>query len=260
MRKKRKPAAETKAAAKSKAAASAAEKRRPAGNASLAVKRCFDVVSSGTAILLLLPFWIGISLAVKKDSEGPVLFRQERRTKDGRIFSMLKFRSMAVGAEHTGAGLFNYENDPRVTKVGRRLRDTSLDELPQLFNILKGDMSVVGPRPCVAYELGDYDTLNQRYKKRFRMKAGLTGLAQVKGRNDLSWEEKVEYDNQYIDGFGRHGILIDLKILWISVWKAFRKEQVYEQKKESSLDDREAARKAEAEIIRLAHLPEKEES
>jgi lipopolysaccharide/colanic/teichoic acid biosynthesis glycosyltransferase len=94
-----------------------------------------------------------------------VLFAQDRRTKNGRLFKMYKFRSMVVNAESMGAGLFNYENDPRVTKVGRFLRNTSLDELPQLWNVLKGDLSLVGPRPCVSYELGDFDTLNKKYKK-----------------------------------------------------------------------------------------------
>ena len=134
---------------------------------SLCVKRIFDIVSSGVCIILLTPVWIGVSIAIKKDSDGPIFFKQGRRTKDGKIFQMLKFRSMVVNAENMGAGLFNYENDPRVTKVGRKLRDSSIDELPQLFNIFKGDMSVVGPRPCVTYELGDFDTLNKKYKKRF---------------------------------------------------------------------------------------------
>ena len=119
---------------------------------------------------------------------------------------MYKFRSMIVDAEKMGAGLFNYKDDPRVTKVGKFLRKSSLDELPQLFNIFFGDMSVVGPRPCVTYELGDFETLNKKYKKRFQVKAGLTGLAQVKGRNDISWDEKVTYDNQYVDGFKKYGI------------------------------------------------------
>ena len=99
------------------------------------------------------------------------------------------------------------ENDPRVTKVGRKLRNSSIDELPQLFNIFKGDMSVVGPRPCVTYELGDFETLNKKYKKRFQVKAGLTGLAQIKGRNDISWDEKVTYDNKYVDLFEKYGFL-----------------------------------------------------
>ena len=169
---------------------------------------------------------------------------------------MLKFRSMVVNAESMGAGLFNYENDPRVTKAGRFLRNSSIDELPQLFNILKGDMSVVGPRPCVTYELGDFDTLNKRYKKRFEVKAGLTGLAQVKGRNDISWDEKVGYDNQYVDEFKRIGILIDLKILFWSVIKVFKKENIYENKADNSMTDAEAAEFEEEEIIRIAHLPD----
>lgn len=169
---------------------------------------------------------------------------------------MYKFRSMIVDAEKMGAGLFNYKDDPRVTKVGKFLRKSSLDELPQLFNIFFGDMSVVGPRPCVTYELGDFETLNKKYKKRFQVKAGLTGLAQVKGRNDISWDEKVTYDNQYVDGFKKYGILLDIKILFDSVIKVFKKENIYENKADESLDDIEAAKLAEEEIIRIAHLPD----
>lgn len=221
---------------------------------SLGIKRAFDIVSSGILIVLLTPFWIGISIAIKKDSEGPILFKQERRTKEGRVFQMYKFRSMVVNAEKTGAGLFNYENDPRVTKVGRMLRDSSLDELPQLFNIFKGDMSVVGPRPCVTYELGDFETLNKKYRKRFEVKAGLTGWAQIKGRNDISWDKKVTYDNEYVDLFRKYGFLIDIKVGLMSLFKAFKKEKIYENKVDESLNDEEAAKAEEAEIIRLAHL------
>lgn len=220
----------------------------------LGIKRAFDVVSSGILIILLIPVWIVVAIAIKKDSKGPILFKQGRRTKDGKIFQMYKFRSMVVNAEKMGAGLFNYENDPRVTKVGRKLRDSSLDELPQLFNIFKGDMSVVGPRPCVTYELGDFDTLNKKYKKRFQVKAGLTGLAQIKGRNDISWDEKVTYDNEYVDMFNKYGILADIKIGIESVFKAFRHEKIYENKVDESMNDEEAAKAEEAEIIRLAHL------
>lgn len=223
---------------------------------SLFIKRAFDIVSSGLLIVLLTPLWFVIAVAIKKDSEGPVFFKQGRRTKDGRIFQMLKFRSMVVNAEKMGAGLFNYENDPRVTKVGRKLRDSSLDELPQLFNIFMGDMSVVGPRPCVTYELGDFETLNKRYKKRFEVKAGLTGLAQIKGRNNISWDEKVTYDNEYVDLFNKYGFLIDIKIGLQSVFKAFKHEKIYENKADESMNDEEAAKAEEAEIIRLAHLPD----
>ena len=223
------------------------------------IKRLFDIVSSSLAIVVLSPLWVVVSIMIKCDSKGPVFFRQDRRTKDGRVFEMLKFRSMVVDAEKKGAGLFNYKDDPRVTKVGRFLRDSSIDELPQLFNILKGDMSVVGPRPCVTYELGDFDTLNKRYKKRFEMKAGLTGLAQVKGRNDISWDDKVGYDNEYIDLYNKYGVLIDIKILFDSVLKVFKKENIYENKENEDMDDAEAARLAEEEIIRIAHLPDQED-
>lgn len=224
----------------------------------LVLKRCFDIISSLIAIVLLIPLWIGVSIAIKQDSKGPVFFKQERRTKDGRIFQMLKFRSMIVNAENMGTGLFNYENDPRVTKVGRRLRNSSIDELPQLFNILFGTMSVVGPRPCVKYELGDFETLNRKYKKRFEVKAGLTGLAQIKGRNDISWDDKVYYDNQYVDQFKKYGVITDIGILLKSVVKVFRKEDIYENKADESLEDIEAARLVEKEIIRIAHIQEKE--
>lgn len=220
------------------------------------IKRFLDIVISGSALIILLPIMLVISFLIKFDSKGPVFFLQERRTKNGKVFRMLKFRSMVVNAEHTGAGLFNYENDPRVTRVGRFLRDSSLDELPQLLNILLGDMAIVGPRPCVVYELGDFDTLNKRYKKRFIVKAGLTGLAQVKGRNNITWDEKVEFDNEYVDLFSRLGILIDLKIIIETVIKVFHKENIYEVKSDQVMNDEEAAKIAEQEIIRIAHLPD----
>lgn len=220
------------------------------------IKRLFDIVSSGLFAFILIPMWIIVSIWIKIDSKGPVFFKQERRTKDGQIFKMFKFRSMIVNAEQMDAGLFNYKNDSRVTRAGRFLRNTSIDELPQLFNILKGDMSVVGPRPCVAYELGDFDTLNKRYKKRFEVKAGLTGLAQIKGRNNISWDEKVEYDNRYVDEFKRIGILIDIKILFCSIIKVFKKEDIYENKVNDSMTDAEAAKFEEEEIVRIAHLPD----
>jgi lipopolysaccharide/colanic/teichoic acid biosynthesis glycosyltransferase len=222
------------------------------------LKRFFDILLCFVALVILLPVWLMIAIAIKCDSEGPVLFAQGRRTKNGRIFKMYKFRSMVVNAEKMGAGLFNYENDPRVTKTGRFLRNTSLDELPQLWNVLKGDLSLVGPRPCVTYELGDFDTLNRQYKKRFEVRGGITGLAQVKGRNENSWDEKVTYDNLYIDAFKTQGIWLDIKILAGTVAKVFKKQDIYEEKADASMNDAQAAQYAEAEIIRIAHLPDEE--
>ncbi len=220
------------------------------------LKRAFDIIVCSIALIVLLPVWIAVAIAIKCDSKGPVLFGQERLTKNGRIFKMYKFRSMVVNAESMGAGLFNYENDPRVTKVGRFLRNTSIDELPQLWNVLKGDISLVGPRPCVTYELGDYETLNKRYKKRFQVRGGITGLAQVKGRNENSWDEKVGYDNEYIDLFQKQGFLLDIKILFWTVAKVFKKQDIYEEKSDDTMTDAEAAKIAEEEIIRIAHLPD----
>ena len=171
---------------------------------------------------------------------------------------MYKFRSMVINAESMGAGLFNYKDDPRVTKVGRFLRDSSIDELPQLFNVLKGDISIVGPRPSVTYELGEYETLNRKYKKRFSMKGGITGLAQVKGRNENSWDEKVTFDNQYIDRFKKEGIWLDLKIIWWTIAKVFQHNNIYENKADETMSDLEAAKLAEEEIIRIAHMPDDE--
>lgn len=222
----------------------------------LAIKRLFDIVSSFIVLVILLPIWIVIPLAIKLDSQGPVFFKQKRLTKNGRIFEMYKFRSMIVNAEQMGTGLFNFQNDPRVTQLGRFLRNSSIDELPQLLNILKGDMSVIGPRPSVVNELGDYETLNKKYKKRFSMKAGLAGLAQVKGRNDISWDEKVTFDNQYIDLFKKYGLLIDIKLIFLSALKVFKKDDIYEAKTSEDMSDAEAAKLAEEEIKRIAHLPE----
>lgn len=221
-----------------------------------AIKRIFDIISSSVVIILLLPIWIIIPIFIKLDSKGPVVFRQRRLTKDGRVFLMYKFRSMVINAEKMNTGLFNFKDDPRVTKIGNFMRSTSIDELPQLFNILKGDMSVIGPRPSVEYELGDFSTLNQKFRKRFSMKAGLTGLAQVMGRNNISWDEKVVYDNQYIDLFKKYGILLDIKLIFLSVLKVFKKENIFENKAQESMTDAEAAKYADEEIIRLAHIPD----
>ena len=151
----------------------------------LFIKRCFDFISCLIAVILLTPVWIVVAIAIKLDSKGPVFFKQGRITKDGRIFQMLKFRSMVVDAEKQGTGLFSYDNDPRVTKVGAFLRKTSIDEFPQFFNVLKGDISVVGPRPCVTYELGDFDTLNKKYRS-VSSEGRHYRISSMQGRNENS--------------------------------------------------------------------------
>jgi branched-chain amino acid aminotransferase len=207
----------------------------------------------------LSPAFLLIAGLIKIDSPGPVFFKQERLTKHGKRFTMLKFRSMEANSEKTWTGLFNYKNDPRTTKIGRFLRSSSMDELPQLINVLAGSMSLVGPRPPVTYELGDFETLNSRYKKRFSVVAGITGLAQVKGRNISGWDRKVDFDNEYINLFHKYGILIDLKILLITIFHVFTYKNIYEEKISRDMDDEKSANAAQEEVIRLAHIPEKSE-
>ena len=217
------------------------------------LKRVFDFTASLAALVALSPLLAVCAIWIKVDSDGPVIFRQDRRTKGGRIFRMYKFRSMVNNAEKQGSGLFNYEDDPRVTRSGKFLRRTSLDELPQLVNVLKGDMSIVGPRPCVSYELGDFGTLNARFRKRFEAVAGITGYAQVQGRNELPWDKKADCDGRYIDLFRNSGCLIDIYIIIKTFLDVFRQRNIYENKKGAGISDSQSAELAEEEVIRLAH-------
>ena len=177
----------------------------------LFIKRCFDIISCLIAVILLTPVWIIVAIAIKLDSKGPVLFKQGRRTKDGRVFQMLKFRSMVVNAENLGTGLFSYDNDPRVTPIGHYLRKLSLDELPQLINVLKGDMSFIGPRPKL-YKEGrlDHET-DENIIKSFSVKPGITGYAQAYFRNSITQDEKFKWDAYYADNVS---FLMDVKIIW----------------------------------------------
>jgi lipopolysaccharide/colanic/teichoic acid biosynthesis glycosyltransferase len=159
-------------------------------------KRAFDVFFGVGLLALLAPALALIALAIKASSQGPVFYTQERMGKDGRPFRFIKFRTMIVGAEKTGAGVLCLPNDPRVTLVGRWLRRFSLDELPQLVNVVRGEMSVIGPRPGLAYQVEKY-TPEQR--RRLMVLPGITGLAQVNGRNSLTWDQRIQYDVEYVD-------------------------------------------------------------
>jgi exopolysaccharide biosynthesis polyprenyl glycosylphosphotransferase len=182
------------------------------------VKRTFDIVFAGTALVLLAPVLLIIAVVIALDDGGPVLFRQTRCGRNGDTFEMIKFRSMVKTAEQDLAGLldrdegggvlFKLRDDPRVTHVGRVLREHSLDELPQFWNILVGDMSVVGPRPPLVCEVELYDG---KARRRLMIKPGLTGLWQISGRSDLSWEESVRLDLYYVENWSLTG---DLMIIW----------------------------------------------
>jgi lipopolysaccharide/colanic/teichoic acid biosynthesis glycosyltransferase len=171
------------------------------------VNRAADIAAAGLGLAFAAPFLAAAALAVKLDDGGPVLFRQTRGGKDGKDFELLKLRSMTVGAEHLGAGFAIDKGDARITRVGRFLRRTSIDELPQLWNVLRGDMSVIGPRPTLRYQVDRY---TDRQRRRLEVRPGLTGWAQVNGRATLPWADKIELDVWYVD---HHSPLVDLKIL-----------------------------------------------
>jgi exopolysaccharide biosynthesis polyprenyl glycosylphosphotransferase len=194
-------------------------------------KDLFDKAAAGLGVLFLLPVLLSLALAVKVTSRGPVFFRQQRVGRDGRTFSMLKFRSMVTGAERMvealeeesdGNGvLFKKKDDPRITRVGKVLRRYSLDELPQLFNVLRGHMSLVGPRPPLPTEVERYGFDMHR---RFLVKPGLTGLWQVSGRSDLSWDDSVRIDVRYVENWS---LTFDFMILWKTVGAVVRGSGAY---------------------------------
>ncbi len=182
------------------------------------IKAVFDKVAAGLVLILLAPLFVVLALAIRLDDQGPVFFRQTRVGRDGQTFKLFKFRTMVVDAEqrkleleahNEGAGvLFKMRKDPRVTKVGAGLRRWSLDELPQLFNVVIGDMSLVGPRPALPGEVARY---GDHMRRRLVVKPGITGLWQVSGRSGLSWEEAFRLDLRYVDNWS---IVLDLQILW----------------------------------------------
>jgi len=193
------------------------------------VKRLLDLILSALAIAILSPGLILIALAIRLESRGGVLFVQERVGRGGRRFNALKFRSMIPGAERTGLGLNVAEGDARITRVGAFLRQWSLDELPQLFNVLAGQMSLVGPRPALVAHAEKYD---QRKKRRLEVKPGITGWAQVNGRNALTWKKRIDLDLWYVD---HRSFLLDLSILARTVGVVLSREGLYEPN--AGLDD-----------------------
>lgn len=180
------------------------------------VKRLFDVLISFVSIVILaIPMAI-VALAIKIDSPGPVLFKQERIGKNGKIFTIYKFRSMCIGAEKTGSGVYSNKNDARVTRVGKFIRATSIDELPQLFNMFLGSMSLIGPRPPLTYHPWLYDEYTEKQKEMFDVRPGLTGWAQIHGRKDLEWHKRIELNVWYARNVS---FWLDLKIFFITIAK-----------------------------------------
>ncbi len=174
-------------------------------------KRVFDLVIAAAVLLVLGPLMLLIALAIKIEDPGPVLYRQERVGLGGRPFLLTKFRSMCLGAEHKGAGILVERNDSRITRVGRIIRKLSLDELTQIFDVVRGEMSVVGPRPGLYYQAELYDATQRR---RLSVRPGITGWAQVNGRNAIAWPERIRLDVIYID---KLSFTMDLKAICLTI-------------------------------------------
>ncbi|TCB65114.1 sugar transferase [Acinetobacter sp. ANC 4178] len=181
------------------------------------MKRLVDIIIASIALLLLFPVFLLVALKVRKNLGSPIFFLQERPGKDGKTFKMIKFRSMKDALDKDGNLL---PDEARITPFGQKLRSTTLDEMPQLINVLKGDMSIVGPRPQLADFMEHY---TPRQMRRHEVRPGMTGLAQVSGRNNLSWEEKFELDVEYVEA---HNILLDFKIMVKTVLVMLKKEGI----------------------------------
>ncbi len=180
------------------------------------IKRVLDIILSVVGIVIcLIPMMI-IAIVIKCDSPGPVLFKQKRLGYKGKTYMIWKFRSMCVGAEHTGSGVYSGKGDVRVTRVGSFLRKTSLDEIPQFFNTLKGDMSFIGPRPPLTYHPWPLEQYTEEQKRMFEVHPGITGWAQVNGRKDVEWNRRIQLNVWYVDHVS---FLLDVKIFFMTIFK-----------------------------------------
>lgn len=186
------------------------------------IKRMIDIVISSLGMSISSPLSVLIAVLIKFDSKGPIFFKQERIGKDGHPFQIFKFRTMVEGAVDMGAGYLIEKDDFRITRIGKFLRRTSLDELPQLINILKGEMSLVGPRPTLKYQVDQYDGWQ---KKRLSVKPGITGWAQIHGRNEIPWGNRIKYDVWYVDHWS---LGLDLRIMLKTIWVVlFKRGGIY---------------------------------
>jgi lipopolysaccharide/colanic/teichoic acid biosynthesis glycosyltransferase len=186
-----------------------------------AFKRCLDIIFSLLGLIFLLPILVVLFIIIKSGSQGPAIFKQQRAGKDGKPFTLYKFRTMRTDVDPFGASPKSGQ-DPRLTNFGKVMREYSLDELPQLMNVLKGDMSLIGPRPLYVSQMAEWD---QRQKKRLNVKPGLTGLAQISGRAELTREEKLELDVKYVESVN---FWIDVKIVFKTITQIFSRKRIYE--------------------------------
>ena len=185
------------------------------------LKRFFDIVISFIGLIICFIPMLIVALAIKIDSKGPVIFKQERVGKNGKVYWMYKFRSMCVGAEQQEGGVYCVKGDKRVTKIGRVIRATSIDELPQFWNIIKGDMSLIGPRPVLTYYPKQWEEYTQEELKRFDVRPGVTGWAAVHGRKTNTVDARFQYDNYYVEHLS---LWLDIKIFFMTIKSVFTNE------------------------------------
>ncbi|PKE18223.1 sugar transferase [Macrococcoides caseolyticum] len=185
------------------------------------MKRTFDILFSLLFLILFSPLMVIISLFIFLEDKNNPFFLQTRGGLKGRHFRIIKFRTMKVNAENMGAKYKVSKNDNRITKTGKVLRTTSLDELPQFINVLKGDMSVVGPRPALTVQTDKY---TEQEKQRLDVRPGITGLAQVSGRNNLTWDQKIKIDIEYVNN---RSLILDFYIIFLTILKIFKPDNIY---------------------------------
>lgn len=185
------------------------------------VKRVMDFIIALCALIVLSPVMLVVAIIIKITSPGPVIFKQQRIGKDGKVFEIYKFRSMCVGAEKQGSGVYSGKGDARVTPIGKIIRATSIDELPQFINILKGEMSFVGPRPPLTYHPWDYSEYSDFQLRMFEVRPGITGWAQVNGRKGVEWNRRIELNVWYVDNMS---MFLDIKIIFMTVFKVLKNE------------------------------------
>lgn len=181
-------------------------------------KRFFDIFFAVLILIPAAPILLILAILIKCDSKGPVIFKQQRIGLKGKVFNIYKLRSMCVGAEKTGSGVYSGKNDARVTRVGRFLRASSADELVQLINILKGDMSFIGPRPPLTYHPWPIEEYSEEQLKMFDMRPGITGWAQVNGRKAVEWNRRIELNVWYVENVS---MWLDMKIFFLTIFKVF---------------------------------------
>lgn len=186
-------------------------------------KRAIDFCISLVMLIILSPLLLIIAIIVKLDSKGPAVFVQERLTLGGRVFKMYKFRTMIVNAEKMGTGAYSFDHDPRITKAGNILRKLSLDELLQLVNIVKGDMAFIGPRPILTYHPCKYEEYSDEEKTVFTVRPGISGWAQVNGRNSVDWEERFRLNEWYVQHVS---LWLDIKIVFMTIVQVFSRKEI----------------------------------